>query len=87
MDSMTLAFPDPDKRICVLTDASHRFYAGLVTQIHEEQLDIPMEEQDQQPLAFLSGVQGRATTMDSTREGRFRHRRHSDQDGLLVADS
>jgi hypothetical protein len=46
MDSMTLAFPDPDKRICVLTDASDRFYAGLVTQIDEEQLDLPMEEQD-----------------------------------------
>jgi RNase H-like domain found in reverse transcriptase len=55
MDSMTLAFPDPDKRICVLTDASDRFYAGLVTQIDEQQLDLPMEEQDHQPLAFLSG--------------------------------
>jgi RNase H-like domain found in reverse transcriptase len=55
MESMTLAFPDPDKRICVLTDASDRFYAGLVTQIDEEQLDLPMEEQDHQPLAFLSG--------------------------------
>jgi RNase H-like domain found in reverse transcriptase len=33
MDSMTLAFPDPDKRICVLTDASDRFYEGLVTQM------------------------------------------------------
>jgi RNase H-like domain found in reverse transcriptase len=54
MDSMTLAFPDPDKRICVLTDASDRFYAGLVTQIDEEQLDLPMKEQDHQPLAFLS---------------------------------
>jgi hypothetical protein len=55
MESMTLAFPDPDKRICVLTGASDRFYAGLVTQIHEKQLDIPMEEQDRQPPAFLSG--------------------------------
>jgi RNase H-like domain found in reverse transcriptase len=55
MDSMTLAFPDPDKRICVLTDASDRFYAGLVTQIHEKQLDNPMEEQVHRPLAFLSG--------------------------------
>jgi predicted DNA-binding transcriptional regulator YafY len=25
MKSMTLAFPDPDKRICVFTDASDRF--------------------------------------------------------------
>jgi hypothetical protein len=51
---MTLAFPDADKRICVLTDASDRFYADLMTQINEEQLDLPMEEQDHQPLAFLS---------------------------------
>jgi RNase H-like domain found in reverse transcriptase len=55
MDSMTLAFPDPDKRICVLTYASDHFYAGLVTQIDEEQLDLSMEKQDHQPLAFLSG--------------------------------
>jgi RNase H-like domain found in reverse transcriptase len=53
--SMTLEFTDPDKRICVLTDASDRFYAGLVTQIDEKQLGLPMEEQDHQPLAFLSG--------------------------------
>jgi hypothetical protein len=55
MESMTLAFSDPDKRICVLTNASDRFYAGLVTQIDEQQMNIPMEEQDHQPLAFLSG--------------------------------
>jgi hypothetical protein len=55
MGSMTFAFPDPDKRICVLTDAFDRFYAGLVTQILEEQLDLPMEEQDHPSLALLSG--------------------------------
>jgi hypothetical protein len=55
MESMTLAFPDSDKRICALTDASDRFYAGLVTQTHEEQLDLSMAEQDHQPLGFLSG--------------------------------
>jgi RNase H-like domain found in reverse transcriptase len=52
---MTLALPDLDKWICFLTDASDRFYAGLVTQIDEEQLDLPMEEQDHQPIVFLSG--------------------------------
>jgi hypothetical protein len=46
MESMKLAFPDPDKRICVLTDASDRFYAGLMTQIEEMQLDLPITEQD-----------------------------------------
>jgi RNase H-like domain found in reverse transcriptase len=46
MYSMTLSFPDPDKRFCVLTDASGCFYAGLVTQIDEKQLYLPTEEQD-----------------------------------------
>jgi hypothetical protein len=55
MGSMTLAFPDPEKRICVFTGASDRFYAGLVMQIHEEKLDLPMEEQEHQPLAIFSG--------------------------------
>jgi RNase H-like domain found in reverse transcriptase len=55
MESMMLAFPDPGKRICVLTDASDRFYAGLATHIHEEQLDHPMEEQEHQHLALFSG--------------------------------
>jgi RNase H-like domain found in reverse transcriptase len=55
MDAMTLAFPDPDKRKSVLTDASDRFNAGLVTQIDEEQLDLPMKLQDHHPLACLSG--------------------------------
>jgi RNase H-like domain found in reverse transcriptase len=52
--SMTLAFPDPDKRICVFTDASDRFYAGLGTQKNAEQLDLSLEEKDHQPLEFVS---------------------------------
>jgi hypothetical protein len=57
IESMTLEFPDPGKKIFVLTNASDRLYAGLVTliQTHGEQLDLPMEEKDHQPLAFLSG--------------------------------
>jgi hypothetical protein len=55
MDLVTLAFPDPGKRICISTGASDRFYAGLVTQIDEEPLDLQMEEQDHHPLALLSG--------------------------------
>jgi RNase H-like domain found in reverse transcriptase len=55
MKSMALAFPGPDKRICVLTDASDRLYAGLMTKIHGEQLDLPMAEQQDQPLAFFLG--------------------------------
>jgi hypothetical protein len=71
MESMTLVFPDPDTRICELTDASDRFYADLVTLIQEEQLDLPMKRQDHQSLAFFfKRVQRCATKMDSTREGR-----------------
>jgi RNase H-like domain found in reverse transcriptase len=55
VNSMTLAFPEPNKIICVLKDSFDHFDAGLVSQIHEEQLHPPMEKQDQQPLAFLSG--------------------------------
>jgi RNase H-like domain found in reverse transcriptase len=86
--SMTLAFPDPSKWICVFTDASDRFYDGLVTQIHEEKMDPPMGGHDCQTFAFLSGeFQRRATTMESTREGRFRYRQHSDQGELPFAKS
>jgi hypothetical protein len=52
---MTLEFLDLDNRIYALTNASDRIYSCLVTQIHEEQLNLPMEEQDHQPLEFLSG--------------------------------
>jgi hypothetical protein len=84
MESMPLASSNPDKRICVLTDPSDRFYVGLVTQIDEEQLYLLIEEQDHQPLAFLSGdfkgTQQRWTVSENS--GRFRHRRHSNQGEL-----
>jgi hypothetical protein len=44
MDSMTLALPDPDKSICVLTNASDRFYACLVTQIDEKHVLPPPDQ-------------------------------------------
>jgi hypothetical protein len=55
MESMTSVFLDPDKRIYALMKASDRFYAGFVTYLHEDRLDLPVEEQDHQPLAFFSG--------------------------------
>jgi hypothetical protein len=72
MESMTLAFPNPDKRICVLTNASDRFYAGLVTQIDEEQLDLPMEEQVHQPLAFCQ-----ASSKARNNDGQYQKRKVS----------
>jgi hypothetical protein len=43
------------REVCILTDALGSFYACVVTQIHETQLDPPMEVKDQQHLVHLSG--------------------------------
>jgi hypothetical protein len=64
MKSMTLAFPDPDKRIYVLTDAPDRSYADFVTQIHKERLDLPMEEQAHHPLALFGQASSKARNYD-----------------------
>lgn len=38
---------------CFYTDASARFWSGTVTQTSPKQLDLPLEEQQHEPLAFL----------------------------------
>jgi RNase H-like domain found in reverse transcriptase len=52
---MTTAHPDPTKRVCVFTDASDAFYSGMITQVPEHHLDLPVHGQQHQPLAFTSG--------------------------------
>jgi RNase H-like domain found in reverse transcriptase/Integrase zinc binding domain len=52
---MTTAHPDPSKRVCVFTDASDAFYSGMITQVLEHHLDLPVHDQQHQPLAFTSG--------------------------------
>jgi hypothetical protein len=52
---MTTAHPDPKQRICVFTDASDEFYSGMITQVPEYHLDLPVHDQQHQPLAFTSG--------------------------------
>jgi RNase H-like domain found in reverse transcriptase len=52
---MTTAHPDPKQRICVFTDASDAFYSGIITQLPEHRLDLPVHDQQHQPLAFTSG--------------------------------
>ena len=44
-ESIVLAHYDPDKRICVWTDASTTAWAGVITQCDEETLKLPLEEQ------------------------------------------
>jgi RNase H-like domain found in reverse transcriptase len=52
---MTTAHPDPSKRVCVFTDLSDAFYSGMITQVPEHHLDLPVHDQKHQPLAFTSG--------------------------------
>jgi hypothetical protein len=52
---MTTAHPDPKQRIYVFTDASDAFYSGMITQVPEHHLDLPVHDQQHRPLAFTSG--------------------------------
>ena len=51
--AVTLAYPDPEKVICVFTDASEKFWSGVVTQTKSDQLELPPGEQQHEPIAFL----------------------------------
>lgn len=53
---MVVALPDPQKVICVFTDASDKFYGGIVTQVLPSELSLPFEEQQHEPLGFSSGA-------------------------------
>lgn len=52
-DSVQLSFPKKDKRICIYTYASDKFWSAVVTQIAPSDMHKPIEEQAQEPLAFL----------------------------------
>jgi RNase H-like domain found in reverse transcriptase len=52
---MTTVHPDPKQRIFVFTDPSDAFYSGMITQVSEHHLDLPVHDQQHQPLAFTSG--------------------------------
>lgn len=49
-----ISCPDPNKVICVHTDASEYYWAGVVTQCEEEELSKPRTDQIHEPLGFLS---------------------------------
>lgn len=48
-----LSYPDPNKVICIFTDASGRYCSGLGTQTTQKQLVLPTEQQSYEPLASL----------------------------------
>ncbi|KAH9092351.1 hypothetical protein LEN26_018494 [Aphanomyces euteiches] len=52
---VTLAHPDPDKAVCLFTDASNDFWGAVVTQIPTDDEGVDLVNQRHEPLAFLSG--------------------------------
>ncbi len=65
---VTLAHPDPSKTFTLFPDASHRSWGSVLTQVEPASTDLPVAEQDHQPLAFLSGAFKGASLRWSTTE-------------------
>ena len=53
---VTLSHLDPAKRLCMNTDASEHYWAGVRTQFPQGDAAKPLEEQRHEPLAFVSGA-------------------------------
>ena len=51
--AVELSYPEPEKEICIFTDASERFWSGVVTQCAAGELNKPPQDQKHEPLAFL----------------------------------
>ncbi|KAH9184507.1 hypothetical protein AeNC1_013517, partial [Aphanomyces euteiches] len=51
-----LAHPDPDKMVCMYTDASDGLWGAIATQVPLDDLELVASEQRHEPLAFLSGA-------------------------------
>jgi hypothetical protein len=65
---VTLAHPDPEKTFTLFPDASHRSWGSVLTQIESSAAELPVAEQNHQPLAFLSGAFKGASLRWSTTE-------------------
>jgi hypothetical protein len=59
-NSVKLAFPRDDRALCLFTDASDTRWSAVVTQVPNEQLDLPLYLRQHKPLSFLSGAFTRA---------------------------
>lgn len=53
--STELAHPNPDCNMCLFTDASESHWAAILTQVSKDDQRKPIEDQNHQPLCFLSG--------------------------------
>ena len=67
-NSVKLSYSDPDKTICVHTDASDRYWTGIVTQVDHSELDKKPHDQRHQPLGFVGGEFTKAEVNWSTFE-------------------
>ena len=56
-----LSHPSTEKIICRYTDASETHWGTACTQIPPEDVELPVDEQRYEPLAFLSGGFGGAS--------------------------
>jgi hypothetical protein len=52
----TLAHPDPEKQMCVLTDASDRGWGLIVTQVGDWHVDQPVDRQNHELLICMGGA-------------------------------
>lgn len=59
--------------ICVFTDACEEFWAGVVTQAHENQTNNDIEKQQHEPAAILREKFTRAQKLDDLRERGISH--------------
>jgi hypothetical protein len=46
---------DPQKEVCLFTDASDSFWGLVLTQIRKDEIELEVNEQEHKPLCFLSG--------------------------------
>jgi RNase H-like domain found in reverse transcriptase len=53
-DQVKLSYPKEDYDLVLCTDASATNWSGVMTQVPKDQLDQPLEEQQHEPLGFLS---------------------------------
>jgi RNase H-like domain found in reverse transcriptase len=57
-NQVTLSYPKEDYDLVLSTDSSETHWSGVLTQVPKDQLYQPLEEQQHEPLGFLSGSFG-----------------------------
>jgi RimJ/RimL family protein N-acetyltransferase len=57
-NQVTLSYPKEDYDLVLCTDSSETHWSGVLTQVPKDQLYQPLEEQQHEPLGFLSGSFG-----------------------------